>query len=130
MTDTFKLVTDTLLVPAGLETSDIDRLMGRLLSQDIDYADLYFQYSRQEGWALEDGAVKSGSRSTDQGVGLRLLAARKLVLPTQTNLYCRRLPRRRMLRGPLRKAAARPRRCNGVTQSRHRCIPRPTPFRV
>ncbi|MBT7516465.1 MAG: metalloprotease TldD, partial [Acidiferrobacteraceae bacterium] len=60
MTDTFKLVTDTLLVPAGLETSDIDRLMGRLLSQDIDYADLYFQYSRQEGWALEDGAVKSG----------------------------------------------------------------------
>ncbi|MBT3264698.1 MAG: metalloprotease TldD [Acidiferrobacteraceae bacterium] len=77
MTDTFKLVTDTLLVPAGLETSDIDRLMGRLLSQDIDYADLYFQYSRQEGWALEDGAVKSGSRSTDQGVGLRAVSGEK-----------------------------------------------------
>ena len=77
MTDTFKLVTDTLLAPAGLETSDIDRLMGRLLSQDIDYADLYFQYSRQEGWALEDGAVKSGSRSTDQGVGLRAVSGEK-----------------------------------------------------
>ena len=77
MTDTFKLVTDTLLVPAGLETSDIDRLMGRLLSQDIDYADLYFQYSRQEGWVLEDGAVKSGSRSTDQGVGLRAVSGEK-----------------------------------------------------
>ena len=77
MTDTFKLVTDTLLAPAGLETSDIDRLMGRLLSQDIDYADLYFQYSRQEGWVLEDGAVKSGSRSTDQGVGLRAVSGEK-----------------------------------------------------
>ncbi len=77
MTDTFKLVTDTLLVPAGLETSDIDRLMGRLVSQDIDYADLYFQYSRQEGWMLEDGAVKSGSRSTDQGVGLRAVSGEK-----------------------------------------------------
>lgn len=77
MTDTFKLVTDTLLTPAGLETSDIDRLMGRLLSQDIDYADLYFQYSRQEGWVLEDGAVKSGSRSTDQGVGLRAVSGEK-----------------------------------------------------
>ena len=49
MTDNLKLATDTLLAPAGLVASDIDRLMGRLLSQDIDYADLYFQYSRQEG---------------------------------------------------------------------------------
>ena len=77
MTDNLKLATDTLLAPAGLVASDIDRLMGRLLSQDIDYADLYFQYSRQEGWVLEDGAVKSGSRSTDQGVGLRAVSGEK-----------------------------------------------------
>ncbi len=77
MTDTLKLATETMLNPAGLETTDIDQLMGRLLSHDIDYADLYFQYSRQEGWALEDGAVKSGSRSTDQGVGVRAVSGEK-----------------------------------------------------
>ncbi len=77
MTDTFKLATEALLNPAGLETTDIDQLMGRLLSQDIDYADLYFQYARQEGWSLEDGAVKSGSRSTDQGVGVRAVSGEK-----------------------------------------------------
>ncbi len=77
MTDTFKLATEALLNPAGLETADIDQLMGRLLSEDIDYADLYFQYARQEGWSLEDGAVKSGSRSTDQGVGIRAVSGEK-----------------------------------------------------
>ncbi len=77
MTDTFKLATEALLNPAGLETTDIDQLMSRLLSQDIDYADLYFQYARQEGWSLEDGAVKSGSRSTDQGVGVRAVSGEK-----------------------------------------------------
>ena len=77
MTDALTTATNTLLEPAGLDTGDIDQLMGRLLSQDIDYADLYFQYSRQEGWALEDGAVKSGSRSTDQGVGVRAVSGEK-----------------------------------------------------
>ena len=77
MTDSLTLATESLLAPAGLESSDIDQLMARLLSQDIDYADLYFQYSRQEGWSLEDGAVKSGSRSTDQGVGVRAVSGEK-----------------------------------------------------
>ncbi len=39
--------------------ADIDRVMGDMLGRGIDYADLYFQYTRQEGWSLEDGAVKS-----------------------------------------------------------------------
>ncbi len=51
--------------------------MGGMLGRGIDYADLYFQYTRQEGWSLEDGAVKSGSRSTDQGVGLRAVSGEK-----------------------------------------------------
>ena len=34
----------------------------------IDYADLYFQVSRQESWSLEDGIVREGSFSHDQGV--------------------------------------------------------------
>jgi len=77
MTDSLTLATESLLSPAGLQSSDIGQLMSRLLSQNIDYADLYFQYSRQEGWSLEDGAVKSGSRSTDQGVGVRAVSGEK-----------------------------------------------------
>ncbi len=43
----------------------------------VDYADLYFQLSREESWALEDGIVKEGSASIEQGVGVRALAGEK-----------------------------------------------------
>jgi len=43
----------------------------------LDYADLYFQYSRSEGWSLEEGIVKSGSFSIDQGVGVRAVSGEK-----------------------------------------------------
>jgi TldD protein len=43
----------------------------------VDYADLYFQYSRSEGWSLEEGIVKSGSFNIDQGVGVRAIAGDK-----------------------------------------------------
>ena len=79
MTDTLELASKALLDPAGLVHSDIDQVMGRLLGKQINYADLYFQYTRQEGWSLEDGAVKSGSRSTDQGVGLRAVSGEKKI---------------------------------------------------
>ena len=77
MTDSIQVASDALLAPAGLGLTDIDRVMGGMLGPDINYADLYFQYTRQEGWSLEDGAVKSGSRSTDQGVGLRAVSGEK-----------------------------------------------------
>ncbi|MGH8765730.1 MAG: metalloprotease TldD, partial [Burkholderiales bacterium] len=37
----------------------------------------YFQYTRSEGWSLEEGIVKSGSFSIEQGVGVRALAGEK-----------------------------------------------------
>ena len=77
MTDPLNIATDVLLSPSGLQLTDIDELMGRLAGNKIDYADIYFQHSRQEGWSLEDGKVKSGSRSTDQGVGLRAVSGEK-----------------------------------------------------
>jgi TldD protein len=52
-------------------------VFGSLLSHRLDYADLYFQYSRAEGWSLEEGIVKSGSFSIDQGVGVRAIAGEK-----------------------------------------------------
>jgi len=66
-----------LLTPHELEAAKLDRVFGSLLSHRLDYADLYFQYSRSEGWSLEEGIVKSGSFSIDQGVGVRAIAGEK-----------------------------------------------------
>jgi len=43
----------------------------------VDYADLYFQVARQESWSLEDGIVREGSFSVDQGVGVRANSGEK-----------------------------------------------------
>ena len=77
MTDALQTAKSTLLEPTGIQAHDLDSLIGRLMAYDIDYADLYFQYSRSESWSLEDGAVKSGSRSIDQGVGIRAVNGEK-----------------------------------------------------
>ncbi len=66
-----------LLTPHELEAGKLDRVFGSLLLHRLDYADLYFQYSRSEGWSLEEGMVKSGSFSIDQGVGVRAIAGEK-----------------------------------------------------
>ena len=77
MNDVLQTAKTTLLDPTGIQANDLDSLIGRLMSYDIDYADLYFQHSRSESWSLEDGAVKSGSRSTDRGVGIRAISGEK-----------------------------------------------------
>jgi TldD protein len=48
-----------------------------LAGRKVDYADLYFQYSRFEGWSLEEGIVKSGSFNIEQGVGVRAVSGEK-----------------------------------------------------
>ncbi|WP_297446469.1 metalloprotease TldD [Acidiferrobacter sp.] len=68
---------ESLLAPAGIGAGEIDQVMGRMLGHQIDYADLYFQYSRQESWSLEEGQVKSGNRHIEQGVGVRAIAGEK-----------------------------------------------------
>ncbi len=67
----------SLLEPAGIGEQELTRLMGRLLSGRVDYADLYFQYSRHESWSLEEGKVKSGSHNIEQGVGVRAVVGEK-----------------------------------------------------
>ena len=67
----------TLLAPYGLNESAIESVFGEILTHDADYADLYFQYSRSEGWSLEEGHVKSGSFNIDQGVGVRVVSGEK-----------------------------------------------------
>ncbi len=68
---------ESLLAPAGIGVGELDQVMGRMLGHQVDYADLYFQYSRQESWSLEEGQVKAGSRHIEQGVGVRAIAGEK-----------------------------------------------------
>jgi len=63
--------------PWGLSAADFDRAIGEIFRHRVDYADLYFQYTRSEGWSLEEGIVKTGSFSIGQGVGVRAVAGEK-----------------------------------------------------
>ena len=68
----------TLLEPTGLTDDRLDQFMHQLTNvSDCDFADLYFQYAKQESWSLDEGKVKSGSFSIDQGVGLRSVCGEK-----------------------------------------------------
>ena len=66
-----------LLSPYDLTPASIERVFGELLVHRVDYADLYFQYARSEGWSLEEGIVKSGSFNIEQGVGVRAISGDK-----------------------------------------------------
>ncbi len=67
----------TLLTPYGLDVADLTKVFGTIMAHDVDYADLYFQYSRSEAWSLEEGIVKSGSFNIDEGVGVRAISGEK-----------------------------------------------------
>ena len=66
-----------LLAPFDLESRKLAAVYGALAGRRLDYADLYFQYTRAESWSLEEGIVKSGSFSIEQGVGVRAIAGEK-----------------------------------------------------
>lgn len=66
-----------LLTPFGLDESHLSRALAEIKAHQVDDADLYFQYTRSEGWSLEEGIVKTGSFSIDQGVGVRAVSGEK-----------------------------------------------------
>ena len=66
-----------LLEPYGLQESTLTQALNLMAAHRVHDADLYFQYTRSEGWSLEEGIVKSGSFSIDQGVGVRAVAGEK-----------------------------------------------------
>ncbi len=71
------LVKQSILQPASLSETDIDRVMGTLLGASVDAADIYFQSSRYESWVLEDGIIKEGSHNIEQGAGVRAISGEK-----------------------------------------------------
>jgi TldD protein len=77
MTLPLQIAESRLLLPAGLDANGLDRTFGTLLGPGIDFGDLYFQHSRRESWTVEDGIVKDGAHSIEQGVGVRAISGEK-----------------------------------------------------
>lgn len=73
----FATAQESLLLPHSLESGHIEKIFASMMAHQLDYADLYFQYSRAESWSLEEGIVKSGSFNIDQGVGVRAVSGEK-----------------------------------------------------
>jgi TldD protein len=66
-----------LLAPFEIEQGGLERVFRELGVRRIDYSDLYFQYTRSEGWSLEESIVKSASFNIEQGVGVRAISGEK-----------------------------------------------------
>ena len=70
-------VMSRMLEPAGLDEGHLNKTLGSMMCGGVDYADLYFQVSRQESWTVEDRIIREGSFSHDQGVGVRAVSGEK-----------------------------------------------------
>ena len=73
----FALAQQSLLTSHALEARHLEGVFAKMMAHRVDYADLYFQYSRAESWSLEEGMVKSGSFGIEQGVGVRAVSGEK-----------------------------------------------------
>jgi len=77
MSNPLDIALDTILSPVGMAQTELDRVLDQLLAPAIDAADAYFQSSRLESWVLEDGIIKEGSHSIEQGAGVRAVSGEK-----------------------------------------------------
>ena len=80
-----------LLAPYGINESHLSQVLASMFVRNIDYADLYFQYVRSEGWSLEEGIVKSGSFNIEQGVGVRAISGEKTAFAYSDDISLRAL---------------------------------------
>jgi TldD protein len=71
------LARQAILIPAGIQDGDIEKIMNRLLSSPVDAADIYFQSSHFESWVMEGGIIKEGSHNIEQGAGVRAVFGEK-----------------------------------------------------
>ncbi len=57
----------------GLDDRSLATALDTALERQVDYADLYFEYTTTDSVSLEEGIVKSGDRHLEQGVGVRAI---------------------------------------------------------
>lgn len=91
MSESLAIARETLLDRPGLTEGHLGQVMDRLLSRQVDAADIYFQYGRLESWVLEDGIIKEGSHSIEQGAGLRAISGEKTGFAYTDDLEPKRL---------------------------------------
>ena len=77
MSDLLADVQEQLWAPAGMDLVRAEGLMSQLLEGLVDLGELFFQRQKSQSWSLEDGIVKDGSFSVDQGVGVRAVSGEK-----------------------------------------------------
>ena len=75
--DSFALARELLLDRTGLELGALDRALAAAMTRELDYVDLYLQLTRFETWTVEDGIVKEGTYSVDQGIGVRAISGER-----------------------------------------------------
>lgn len=56
---------------ADFDESHFDQVFAQLMTKDTTLADLYFQSHHFESWGLEEGIIKGGTYSIENGVGVR-----------------------------------------------------------
>lgn len=61
----------------GITPRDLEKTLEKALERKADYAEIYFEYRVNEALSLEEGIIKDASRSTANGVGVRVLAESK-----------------------------------------------------
>jgi TldD protein len=75
--DSFALARELLLDRTGLPLAALDRALAAAMTRGLDYVDLYLQLTRFETWTVEDGIVKEGAYSVDQGIGVRAISGER-----------------------------------------------------
>ncbi|WP_076538571.1 metalloprotease TldD [Shewanella sp. UCD-KL21] len=65
------------LLQGALTLDGLQDYLNIIHQHKIDFSDLYFQGSRHETWALEDGIIKEGSFHIERGVGVRAITGEK-----------------------------------------------------
>lgn len=71
------IVEAALLKESQLDEQFLIQTLDNICTNQIDFADLYFQSSKHESWMLEDGIVKEGSYNIERGVGVRAISGEK-----------------------------------------------------
>lgn len=55
----------------GLGNDSLEETLDTALERQVDYADVYIEYTTRESFSLEEGIVKETSHHVEQGVGVR-----------------------------------------------------------
>ena len=71
------IIQDNILNNFDLTDARLEKILSSACPKKIDFADIYFQYTKSESWQLEDGIVKSGASNIDSGVGIRSVSGDK-----------------------------------------------------